>query len=698
MGNKGSSSVDKDFGSPDSRTRSWSFNGMISRARRSSKGPFRERSSSLSDANKKKGSSAKQGQDQQVVRRELFKSGNSEEIPASARREMYRQSRHSAEMPLALQRQLLKQLTSHSEERAPPPGSLGQRLQQASLSQVLAAGGTGNKSMGQNLPEKTPTFTSQVQQHSQMSFTPQMSSANNVSVDQVKMQPGQVKMQSTQVIMQMTSAGEKKASLTSARHAQQTDVASHAVSASSDSEPRSAAVAILNTGVARVTPSDKRDDTSPERSHTTDSGYSTACRNNAPHDKMADADQLRTISHTLYSDRLLELVKRRGMASMNRDMSLSQNSMLASMTADRLRRGKSSSLQSLTSYKSQSRSHNTTYENLSDPESNTEDFEEEFEIRPRTYSATILELSARNKTKIAMGATGAMIRHVQKDDSSPNNPYATKAQKILVARALKSENPVQDSSTDRKTSPDTQVKSAASFDELKSLRKEPIRIPIPLQQYAIPISHHRPPIGNLSPLPEVHENGTLSASAPTHSGHIQKFFPEQNTGGFSEVENISQMDNLSHEDNFSQMGRFSHTSNYSQMGRFSHTSNYSPMGRCSHGGGLSQHGSLDDMVLEQDRSNSLSVLIPRTRKSVPTRLSREVVSQLDEDYLHCRSQSVSSLRARLYLPQFGSAGLLAQVQSPERAWNYSVCSLADFPKSSSGNFTGDGQGKLLRIL
>ncbi|XP_041372290.1 protein TANC1-like isoform X2 [Gigantopelta aegis] len=687
MGNKGSSSVDKDFGSPESRTRSWSFNGMISRARRSSKSPFRERSSSLSDANKKKGSGARQGvgvdpttaSGAGVVRRELFKSGNGEEIPASARREMYRQSRHSAEMPLALQRQLLKQLTSHSEDRAPPPGSLGQKLQQATLlsqAKLKSAGSpagnnsssnsNNNKSMGQKLVE-TPSSSSVSQVHH-----PQLSVG---------------RVGSAEVKLQVTSAGERKNSnLSSARlRKQQTDVKIDTVSAHgnpallSSSLSSAPGVAVLSSSPKITITTEKRDDTSPDRSHTTDSGYSTACRNIVPGGVVSGGDgvedvsveELRKISHTLYSDRLLELCRRRGMASMNRDMSLSQNSMLASMTAAvQLRKGKSSSLQSLTSYKSQSQSHNTTYENLSDPESNTEDFDEQFEIRPRTYSATILELSARGKTRIAMGAAGAMIRHIQNDDPACPSLYATKAQKILVARALKSENP--DLSTENKnkntSSPDPQMKSGPSLEDVKSPRKEPIRIPIPLQQYAIPASHHRPPIGNLSPLPELHENGTLSSSVPTHhSGYAQKFFPEPHTEG----------------------GGF-----YQQTvggGFYQQTVGGGFYQQTAGGGFIPQHGSLDDMILDQDRSNSLSVLIPRTRKSVPTRLSSAMVSQLDRQSFHGRSQSVTSLRAAVYRSQFGGSGaLMAQVGAPERSWNYSVCSLADLPKSASGNSYTDG--------
>ncbi|XP_071101400.1 protein TANC1-like isoform X2 [Haliotis cracherodii] len=526
MGNKIGSSGEKDLDSPEPRGRSWSFHGIVSRARKGSKSPHRQRSSSLSDTSKSKKAGGKTNEMSPTSQRESFKqSRNSGEIPSSARRELFKQSRNSREIAQSAQRELLKQLELAGDKNA-PVGSLRKVSPLQQLSQVAEAG----------------------------SHT---------------------------------------------KHSVESD---------------------MKTEDAGIVTSGHNDRGAKDLPHTTDSGYSTACRKLVSHDSGDTGDtsaaKFREISHSLYNDKLLELCKRRGLASMNRDLSMSQNSMLITMSSPNIKKAKSPSVHSLTSHKSHYVSSDALSELERSMDQDHDEFDEEYDIRPRTYSATILELSSRNKSRIAMGATSARLRHFQREASfdgaistSPRKEEIAQAQRILVARALKTASPVNENSPNDKNM--SRENEHSGIHERSRIYGSPTS--------GMNMPHNFRHKGNLSPLPEIHENGTLSSSVPVQFG-----FP----------------------------GNVGPPTSYS--------------------------ATTDDMEYNRERSSSLSVMSPRTRRSVPAKLSSSSLQQLEEEGMRARSHSISSLRGGIR-PQIISGALFSQITSPERAWNYSVSSLAELP-------------------
>ncbi|XP_055957363.1 protein TANC1 isoform X2 [Patella vulgata] len=378
---------------------------------------------------------------------------------------------------------------------------------------------------------------------------------------------------------------------------------------------------------------------------TTDSGYNTASRR-PPLAEIEDFDdasaaELRKISQSLYSDKLLDLCNRRGVASLNRDLSLSQGDMLSSMPSPLLKkvRNKSTSHNSLSSpYHSADKLDKkpSSHENLdslkrrmkSNSGEDDDMFNVEYSGRPRTNSATVVELSARNRKNISMGLTSAKLRQVYQiptssevsslpnsQTNSPVKPETAHAQKVLVSRALKTDG----------TSPMEKETNNNSFKHLANKETSPSKIYGP--GGAVPISkspmYSVRPLCHFKPLPEIHEHGMLSSSVPVESGYLPPF------------------------------------------------NDYSP-------GKLTQH-SFDDNFLQR-RSNSITDMAPRMRKSVPSQCSHCTLPELEENLRH-RSQSVLSLRSASGQPigQFHTGNLYKQVSGAERSWNYSVTSLAGDP-------------------
>ncbi|KAL8616464.1 hypothetical protein ACOMHN_041067 [Nucella lapillus] len=200
------------------------------------------------------------------------------------------------------------------------------------------------------------------------------------------------------------------------------------------------------------------------------------------------ADELRQVSEALYGDRvLLDLVKRRGRASLNRDLSLSQTSMVLTLAAEnmempshgtdvptrsRMDSTRSASLHSLeegdVGLDMWGGVHYPHHHHHHHHVSHLEDFDSlEHQFRPRSNSSTLAELNSRARARIAMGAAGARMRQSLASpfrgesygapgslfSPSPHPPShhhhpseeVTYAQKLLVNRALKTSSPSHDS-------------------------------------------------------------------------------------------------------------------------------------------------------------------------------------------------------------------------------------------------------------
>lgn len=176
------------------------------------------------------------------------------------------------------------------------------------------------------------------------------------------------------------------------------------------------------------------------------------------------AAQMRQISQDFYGGHIEEISKRRGMANLNRDLSLSQASLSYLST-------KSKSLHSLTSIDldddlakvrnldnggwSMSKQHQVNIDHnylINNPGIQTlEHYDTEPMMRPRTNSTSAIELGHRGRKYVAMGATSAALRRQLQQGNSPGkqeseyqapklkNDEALQAQRALVARALKLE-------------------------------------------------------------------------------------------------------------------------------------------------------------------------------------------------------------------------------------------------------------------
>lgn len=167
--------------------------------------------------------------------------------------------------------------------------------------------------------------------------------------------------------------------------------------------------------------------------------------------------KMRNVSRELFSDQLEDLAKRRGMATLNRDLSLSNaslgllsnrsKSMLSLSSNDwdyeeRCKVGELLSFEDSSKVGELCRSITSQFSN--------ENHEDMF-MRPRTTSASAIDLGRYERKHVSMGATSAEIRRnlasqyaidpkksSQKSSSTDNvGPAVIHARRMLVARALK---------------------------------------------------------------------------------------------------------------------------------------------------------------------------------------------------------------------------------------------------------------------
>ncbi|KAH3702565.1 hypothetical protein DPMN_077589, partial [Dreissena polymorpha] len=173
------------------------------------------------------------------------------------------------------------------------------------------------------------------------------------------------------------------------------------------------------------------------------------------------ADKMRTVSRELFSDQLEDLAKRRGMATLNRDLSLSNASL-------GLLSNRSKSMHSLSSNDYDYEERCKVGELLSFEDShqvgelcrsitsqfsseNQQEKDQDIFLRPRTSSASAVDLGSYNRKQMAFGKTSAEIRRnlasqyaidpnksAQKSSSANNvGSDVMQARRMLVARALK---------------------------------------------------------------------------------------------------------------------------------------------------------------------------------------------------------------------------------------------------------------------
>jgi len=188
----------------------------------------------------------------------------------------------------------------------------------------------------------------------------------------------------------------------------------------------------------------------------------------------ATVSKMRTVSRELFNDQLEDLAKRRGMATLNRDLSLSNASL-------GLLSNRSKSMHSLSSNDWEYEERCKVGELLSFEDSSkvgelcrsitsqfsSENQDEDMFLRPRTSSASAVDLGSYNRKQMAFGKTSAEIRrnlasqyaidpnkNAQKscsvDNVSPKKGSAdptgvgsdvVQARRMLVARALKNGEP-----------------------------------------------------------------------------------------------------------------------------------------------------------------------------------------------------------------------------------------------------------------
>lgn len=169
------------------------------------------------------------------------------------------------------------------------------------------------------------------------------------------------------------------------------------------------------------------------------------------------ASQMRNVSRELFSDQLEDLAKRRGMATLNRDLSLSNASL-------GLLSNRSKSMHSLSSNDWDYEERCNVGELLSFADSSkvgelcrsitsqfsSENQDDDTFLRPRTNSASAVDFGRFERNRVAMGATSAEIRRSlasqyaidpkssQRSSSTDNvAPDVAQARRMLVARALK---------------------------------------------------------------------------------------------------------------------------------------------------------------------------------------------------------------------------------------------------------------------
>ena len=193
---------------------------------------------------------------------------------------------------------------------------------------------------------------------------------------------------------------------------------------------------------------------------------------------------MRHVSRELFSDQLEDLAKRRGMATLNRDLSLSNASLgllsnrsksMHSLSSNDYDYEEKCNVGELLSFADSNKVGELCRSITSQFSSDNQDTEEMF-LRPRTNSASAIDLGQRERTEVALGSTSAEIRKnlasqyaidprksSLKSISAGNvTPDVIQARRMLVARALKdSENSeIPDDSSDtvtpekRRSSPD----------------------------------------------------------------------------------------------------------------------------------------------------------------------------------------------------------------------------------------------------
>lgn len=187
------------------------------------------------------------------------------------------------------------------------------------------------------------------------------------------------------------------------------------------------------------------------------------------------ASQMRNVSRELFSDQLEDLAKRRGMATLNRDLSLSNASL-------GLLSNRSKSMHSLSSNDWDYEERCNVGELLSFADSSkvgelcrsitsqfsSENQEDDSFLRPRTNSASAIDLGRYERNRVALGGTNAEIRRSlasqyaidpstsQRSSSTDNiTPDVMQARRMLVSRALK-EDPVDTVNSLNQSQPETQ--------------------------------------------------------------------------------------------------------------------------------------------------------------------------------------------------------------------------------------------------
>ena len=169
--------------------------------------------------------------------------------------------------------------------------------------------------------------------------------------------------------------------------------------------------------------------------------------------------QMRNVSRELFSDQLEDLAKRRGMATLNRDLSLSNASLgllsnrsksMHSLSSNDWDYEERCKVGELLSFEGSSKVGELCRSITSQFSSDNQDSEDMFS-RTRTNSASAVDLGRYDRKHVAMGATSAEIRRnlasqyaidpkksSQKSSSTDNvGPDVISARRMLVARALK---------------------------------------------------------------------------------------------------------------------------------------------------------------------------------------------------------------------------------------------------------------------
>ncbi|PVD36078.1 hypothetical protein C0Q70_03048 [Pomacea canaliculata] len=292
--------------------------------------------------------------------------------------------------------------------------------------------------------------------------------------------------------------------------------------------------------------------------------------------------EVRQVSEALYGDKLLlDLVRRRGLASLNRDLSLSHNSMMAALAVEGVEMAdtaRSASLQSFLAPQHEMKQnvnewHDdsfTSRDHRPDDQFSYQEFQEEGdpyfgEFRPRSSSSTFAELNSRTRARIAMGMAGARMRKScaggggtssnetfglcpvgrGSELARPREPFTysansqevVEAQKLLAKRALGDYSPSPESSMGREEGDSGRSPSSVSraMDVPQRRHHLTSRPPVHSLSTSAPmtsaLSHPTPSLRQLRPLPEIHEHAPfLSCSVPASGGFLHHPPPSLRSG------------------------------------------------------------------------------------------------------------------------------------------------------------------------